>query len=153
MNEYKLSKQLVDVIADVKIPEEIKIKKVKYLLYLGADVNAYSDFNDMTVLMMAVKKGNLEMVKVLAQNGANVNLRDDEGATALMHASIEGKKDVVKVLLNEGADASLRDGYGVCALDLARENQRYDVVKILEEHLENKTEETMVNMQKHLGRD
>ena len=38
-NQEKLNEQLFNVVANSKDNDEAKLKKVKYLVYLGADVN------------------------------------------------------------------------------------------------------------------
>ena len=58
-------------------------------------------------LMVASKKGNLELVKLLIKAGANVNLSDNEGWTPLIAAAHKGHKDVCKALLDNGAMKSL----------------------------------------------
>ena len=51
-----------------------------------------------------------DMVKVLLQNGANVNARDCDGRTAL-HVNIASPK-IIDLLLEHGADISARDDHG-----------------------------------------
>ena len=73
-NQEKLNEQLFNVIADEKVSDEARLKKIKYLVYLGADVNA-KDENGNTPLIQATRGGDLEVVKCLVQNGADVNVR------------------------------------------------------------------------------
>ena len=56
-NQEKLNEQLFNVIADEKVSDEARLKKVKYLVYLGADVNA-KDENGNTPLIQATINGN-----------------------------------------------------------------------------------------------
>ena len=61
-----------------------------------------------TPLQMAWNKGDMEMVKVLVNAGADVNVRDGHGLTLLMRAAREKRDaglEVVKALL--AADALL----------------------------------------------
>lgn len=63
-----------------------------------------------TALMLAVSHGRMDMVQALLAQGAEVNLRDDEGSTALMCASEHGHADIVKLLLAQpDCDATLTD--------------------------------------------
>lgn len=63
-----------------------------------------------TALMLAVSHGRQEMVRVLLECGADVNVQDDEGSTALMCASEHGRAEIVKLLLEQpGCDVSVVD--------------------------------------------
>lgn len=63
-----------------------------------------------TALMLAVSHGRMEMVQSLLEQGAQVNLQDDEGSTALMCASEHGHLELVKLLLQQpDCDATLTD--------------------------------------------
>ena len=53
-----------------------------------------------TALMLAVSHGRNEMVKMLIECGANVNIQDDDGSTALMCACEHGHIEIVKLLLS-----------------------------------------------------
>ena len=60
-----------------------------------------------TPLMAACQFGRLEMVKLLLQRGADMDLLDASGASALMHALKKGQSDVATTLVEGGADAIL----------------------------------------------
>lgn len=63
-----------------------------------------------TALMLAVSHGRVDMVSMLLDCGANVNMQDEDGSTALMCASEHGHHDIVKLLLaHPDTDASLND--------------------------------------------
>ena len=65
-NQEKLNEQLFNVVADEKVSDEARLKKVKYLVYLGADVNA-SDMYGKTVLDIAKHYGKDDCVKFLEE--------------------------------------------------------------------------------------
>ncbi|XP_076868219.1 ankyrin repeat and SAM domain-containing protein 6 isoform X2 [Brachyhypopomus gauderio] len=70
-------------------------------------------------LMMAAVSGQVEVVQLLVEQGADVDRQDGiHGWTALMQATYHGKKEVVKYLLNQGADVNLRAKNGYTAFDL-----------------------------------
>ena len=50
------------------------------------------------------------MVKLLADNGAALNLQDKQGVTPLIWASHNGHKEVVKILLDQGAKVNTKMG-------------------------------------------
>ncbi len=80
-------------------------KAVKELLAKGADVNAKFRYGA-TALSYACDRGHLEVVKLLVENGADLNVRDTfYGASPLSWAASKGHADLVRYLLDKGADA------------------------------------------------
>ncbi|WP_421379634.1 ankyrin repeat domain-containing protein [Bacillus salacetis] len=59
--------------------------------------------NDQSILMLAVREGNLKVTKMLLEQGAKVNWVDNLNRNALMIASFFGYSNIVKLLLNHGA--------------------------------------------------
>ncbi len=66
----------------------------------GADVNTQSD--GLTVLMYAANWGDLELVKVLVEGGADINARDRYGRTALTFASGHEHTEIAEYLQSAG---------------------------------------------------
>ena len=70
-------------------------------------------------LIQAVQKGNFEIVKILVDNGADVNSSASSNTKALILAAEQGKLEIVKYLAENGADVNLRDYYNTTALMMA----------------------------------
>ena len=85
-----------------------------------------------TALTKAIEKGNLEIVKYLVENGADI--KDNDSNTALTVASRNGNLEVVKYLVENGADINDKDNYGDTALMVASWNGNLEVVKYLVEN-------------------
>ena len=64
-------------------------------------------------LMIASLIGDTSAVVKLLDNGANPNIRDENGRTPLIEAAFGGHSDVVATLLRSGADPNIgdRDGW------------------------------------------
>jgi ankyrin repeat protein len=60
------------------------------------------------------------VVRLLIQNGVDIDHRDDEGKTALHEAARWGRLTAVQALIACGADVNVRDKNGLTALDCAR---------------------------------
>jgi ankyrin repeat protein len=69
--------------------------------------------------MAAAINGYAEIVKLLAEYGAILDEKNNDGTTALIFASQNGNNEVVKVLLENGANPDLKDNNGKSALDYA----------------------------------
>jgi ankyrin repeat protein len=60
-------------------------------------------------LLQATQRADKEAVLALLQQGANINVRDDQGRTPVMLATYQHNTDMVKTLLEVGADVNIRD--------------------------------------------
>ncbi|MCL2793052.1 MAG: ankyrin repeat domain-containing protein [Spirochaetaceae bacterium] len=80
----------------------------RQFIEMGVDVNfQYSllrqDADGMTSLLYASKWGNLEMVKLLVENGANINIQAVNGDTVLSIARRNNNNAILNYLLAHGA--------------------------------------------------
>ena len=144
-----------------EVPEYAE--KMQLLIDYGADVNwqmhwcefepeehisikydqeiGYNDSCGETPLMMASGAGNVEAVKVLLENGADVNAQDYCQDSALIYASKpngyssgeDSQVEIVKLLLEYGADKDVRGIYSGTALENAEQYNMWEVVKLLSE--------------------
>ncbi len=97
----------------------------------GADINAVHGYGNITALMGVARNGNIDGVKFLVEKGADINIKDEYGATALLYAADKGHADIVKYLISKGADVHLRTKNGKTALSLAIKYKNDEVIKIL----------------------
>lgn len=80
--------------------------QLKEAIQLGADLNATTLFTT-TLLQKAISEENIEVVRLLLENGVDVNYRvSDEDLTPLMYAVNSGSKEMVTLLLESGADST-----------------------------------------------
>ena len=75
----------------------------------GAQINAVDHRNALTPLRSADKKGFKDIVEVLLDRGANVEVKNRYGGTLLQSAAVRGDKALVKLLLNHHAELSNRE--------------------------------------------
>ena len=168
-NQEKLNEQLVKVVLDTKTCDEVRIKRAKYLIRLGANVN--QKVNGKSLLKIAREKGYKEIENVIKESlmksldelldgdkfervldecgyanghkvvvskqkainlgkkfwdkngklksekeirdlilkGADVNIKDIDGWTALIWAAEKGHKEIVEMLLDGGADVNVQN--------------------------------------------
>lgn len=137
--------------------------QVSALLQRGMDVNT-SDSEGNTLLLLAARNSDSQILETLLINKANVlkinkygdsalmlaalrgplqNVKalvqagadiDPEGWTPLIYAAFEGHVDIVTYLLTLDLDINAQSANGISALMAASRNGHLEVVKILLEH-------------------
>ena len=87
-------------------------------------------------LLEAAIDGDVEQIKSLLANGANVHAKDCGDSTALIWAAEsdnDAAAEVVKLLLDAGADVNAKNHEGKTALDIAIRDGNEDVANLLRE--------------------
>ena len=88
-------------------------------------------FSQQVELLSKIKYNDIETVKALIDEGADINIQDEEtGYTALMWACEFNYADMAKMLVEEGADINIRAKDGSTALVRAAGNAP-DMVELL----------------------
>ena len=98
------------------------LELVQYLIERDdVDINARLK-KGRTAVMVASQLEKPETLKLLIDNGANVNFLIDNSGTALIIASFHGNAEIAKILVEAGADVDHKDKDGLRAIDYARKN-------------------------------
>jgi ankyrin repeat protein len=113
--------------------EKNDIQKVRFLLPLGADVNARDPYASMSPLMMAAYDGYTEIAKLLIEKGAEINAKGgvDMDMTPLVYAASQDRFDMVKLLIENGANVNIKTKYGWTPLFFAASRGAVDIAKLL----------------------
>jgi len=99
---------------------ERNVAFARLLVVHGAKVNV-QDKQGNTPLVVAVFRGDHELMKLLLANGADVNARRPlDGATVLHLAVQSGNREIVELLLANKADVNARNNDGLTPLDLVK---------------------------------
>ncbi|CAG9861802.1 unnamed protein product [Phyllotreta striolata] len=115
-NDLKIVKEFVEVLQQ----EEMSVNLV--------DQNGY------TPLHIATLHGYKEIVTLLLEKGANINLSiSDNIETPLSLAIKKGYEDIVKLLLHKGADINQRLPKGYAPLHSAIKAKNFNIIKMLVE--------------------
>ena len=75
---------------------KMTMKRQKKMIAYGANVN--DRYNGITPLMYAARYNNVEMLKELLNNGADLSLKDSRGNTALKFAELSNAKEAIEFL-------------------------------------------------------
>ncbi len=84
-----------------------------------------------TPLHYAATAGNLPLIALLLEKHAYIDAESPNGTTPLMMAAQYGNPAVVKLLLDEGADPLLKNQLGLSAIDFAERAQRADSAELI----------------------
>ena len=91
-----------------------------------------TDRSDVDIqLIKAAENGNIDKVKALIKQGANIDTTDNNRATPLHWASANGHKDTVSLLIGKGADIDAADNNRATPLHWASANGHKDTVSLL----------------------
>ncbi|XP_051509905.1 cyclin-dependent kinase 4 inhibitor C-like [Myxocyprinus asiaticus] len=102
------------------------------LLGARADPNARDPIGGLTISHDAARDGYLDTLQVLVQNGADVNLLDDNGNLPLHLAAREGHLDVVQFLVSHCKKPFLPNAKGCTPRDLALMHKKHRTVEWLD---------------------
>lgn len=101
------------------------------LIKNGADVN-FQDVYGIAPMHGAARTNHPEIVQILIDNKANVNLPTTGGKeTPLHYAAKYNNPDVVKLLLEKGADKTAKDASGMTPYDAAKKDNADKVLNLL----------------------
>jgi len=105
------------------------INKVKNLIEVGVNVNAFDSYSRTALHFAVSQPGNIEIVQFLIEAGANLNAKNDWGQTPLCVASqYNSLFDYVKLLIEANADWNIMSIEGEYFLDILAPNHKEYVI-------------------------
>jgi len=106
----------------------------EYLVKAGAAINSPSH-NGLKAapIQSAAAAGHARIVKMLLENRADPNVREQSGYTPLHAAAQNGDEGMIRTLLYGGADLNVKSNDGKTPLDLATEAGHAKAVTLLKE--------------------
>lgn len=112
-------------IVKLMVKQGISIKKAERIC---------TDEHDPPVLIEAVKNGNVEIVKILMENGADVNIKHSNGTTPLIEAAGDGSVEIIKILIENGASVNAIRSDGTTPLFNAIAHHHNNIARIIIEN-------------------
>ena len=107
-------------------------KKPKTDFYITPiSINTPDQFGE-TPLLKAIKKGQVENVKNLIDQGADVNFVNQFKESMLMVSVKKNQLEIVKLLIAAGADVNYKDHSGRSILKVAKQKKFTDIANVLE---------------------
>lgn len=110
-------------------PEEFneKTKFLKSLASVGNDPLWINNTDGAIPLIAAIENDDHDIVKVLIESGANVNIKDENGNTPLIYAVFNKDKQSVLLLRSAGADVNEKNDKGISPIALSRSSDYAEV--------------------------
>ncbi|KAM7151467.1 caskin-1 isoform 3-T3 [Macrochelys suwanniensis] len=126
-----------DVGAVQKLLQRPKPGKAK-LLGSAKKVNVnFQDTDGFSALHHAALNGNTELISLLLEAQAAVDIKDNKGMRPLHYAAWQGKKEPMKMVLKAGSAVNVQSDEGQIPLHLAAQHGHYDVSEMLLQHQSN----------------
>jgi hypothetical protein len=94
------------------------IESIEQHIAFGTDINSIGSRRDETALIIAACQGYYEIVQLLVNEGADLDIQNDEGVTAQFCAVFFGQTDIVQLLNDAGADPNIIMSQDLTAMDL-----------------------------------
>ncbi|MDX5462095.1 MAG: ankyrin repeat domain-containing protein [Wolbachia endosymbiont of Tetragnatha montana] len=104
---------------------------INHLFNIELIINDKQCRENVTLLSIAARSGKLDIVKYFIEQGADVNLKDNNGFTVLHLAAENGHTGVVTALLEKGAKVDEKDANWRTPLHFAVINNHKDIVTAL----------------------
>lgn len=99
-----------------------------WLLEQGADPDKQN--NGKTPIMYAIKYSHYDLIDILIEKEANVDIKNSANQTALMYATAKKDSRAIKQLLSYGADPDILDHKNRSAVSLARKTEDPDLMSL-----------------------
>jgi len=93
--------------------------------------NYDSKQNDIDTFYDAIKRNDIQHVKLLIAKGFDVNVKFKDGSNSLINAANNNREEIVKILLENGANVNAEIGGGYTALILASFQGFEEIVETL----------------------
>lgn len=103
------------------------LDEIRYVVAAEADVNCCADRGSGTPLMTAAFSGNVEVLKLLLELGADPNIQSTQGGGTALHWAAQAcdlprSPEVARMLLGSGADLNIRDKRGKTVMEIVSQD-------------------------------
>jgi ankyrin repeat protein len=137
MKYLKLFKESVDDRELISAARRGDVREVERLIKAGVHLDISDNDGGCTALILASYYNRIEVVKLLIEAEANLNIRDNRGNTALKLASYNNNIEIVKLLLENFADECILDDSGWSFYDYLNDGNKKIIKGLYPNEVEN----------------
>ena len=101
-----------------------------YLIDKGFSIET-EDNNGLTALLIACSKGNIEIVRLLCKNGANLNKADRKSKPPLQYSAENRYLSIVKLLIQRHAELSRKFKKKMTSDDYCMDPKNFHIIEYL----------------------
>ncbi|KAK1947697.1 Kinesin-like protein KIF15 [Phytophthora citrophthora] len=132
-DKYHIREMLNEEVVDANIADQVEYTTWILVLLFGLSHSSRKFQHGWSGLHWAASQNHAEILKLLLQQGAQVNAIDHiNGWTALHVAVIRESISCISILLSSGADPRIRDNYGDTVVDCLQAASRKKKVRMLQ---------------------
>lgn len=118
----------VDAVKEIIEKKKSVVNKLFTCKFLSQNEKVYDD--EKPAYIFAIKSGNIDMVKLFIDNGANLN---DIKYPSIFYAIHENSVDIIKLLVKSGTKLDFSDNVGKSAYDVAYYDECFHLFPLLSE--------------------
>ncbi|XP_036364634.1 fibronectin type 3 and ankyrin repeat domains 1 protein-like isoform X2 [Octopus sinensis] len=112
---------------------------ISWMIRVGADVDIRDKNAAWTPLMRCASlSGNKSVAKTLIFDGANIDLRDNDGKTCLIIAVMNDHEQLVELLLESNVNVTILNKSGRTAYEIAVALKKTAIIKILDKYIKSR---------------
>ena len=129
---YLLGREVFEFPFVIRMAQIIgRLETMLLILEAGIGLNNMTNFRQNKLLLEAAYQGRCACLKILIEEGADVNTKDEDQDTPLILAACNGFDKVVALLIEKGADVNAINSFGSSALMYACDGNFDEVVRLL----------------------
>ena len=110
---------------------ESSLEIARLFVNYGAEVNITDDFQGDTLLHAAARSGYRNIVELLVESGASLDIQNRNQRNPLHLACANGKLDVLRLLIDRGSDINCRDEHVFIPLHIASQCGHVEAARLL----------------------
>jgi ankyrin repeat protein len=107
---------------------------VRTLLELGADPNRLNIYEETALIMATGLLKDINIIELLIQYGAKINIQNKEGNTPLIFAVNNENEPMIELLLKHGADPKIKNKDNLSAGDYAVKKKSKDMIELIKRY-------------------
>ena len=117
------------IIREINKEDKANLNLVNDLIALGADLEWQDKEDGSTALHWCANKNRPEILRMLIDAGADLNMQDNRGRTPLQYCVDWNHPEIARMLLDAGADKTIPNNNGTLPYELADTQELKELLK------------------------